>query len=132
MLYSDWTWESRVYRFSFIWWRWHYKVNPTWAGPFWKYQGCGRGRLVGLRWKKHAVVQNIFVHFAWNFVHILYWQCGISLDKKIWQMSLLSSFDDVIMKVNCWRLVSFLGINVFLLVNWVCKIHKQTDNYFAI
>ena len=42
--------------------------------------------------KKHAVSQKIFVHFTWNFVHILYWQYGISLDKKNWQMSLLSSF----------------------------------------
>ena len=33
--------------------------------------------------KKHAVSQTIFVHFTWNFVHILYWQYGISLDKKI-------------------------------------------------
>ena len=39
--------------------------------------------LVGRWWKKHAVSQNIFVHFTWNFVHIPYWQYGISLDKKI-------------------------------------------------
>ena len=29
-------------------------------------------------------------------------------------MSLLSSFDDVIMKVMCWHLSSFLGIDTFL------------------
>ena len=33
--------------------------------------------------KKHAVSQNVFVHFTWNFVHILYWQYGISLEKKL-------------------------------------------------
>ena len=45
-------------------------------------------------------------------------------------MSLLSSFDDVIMKVMCWRFLSFLGIDVFLLVNWVCKINRKqvTEN----
>ena len=40
-------------------------------------------------------------------------------------MPLLSSFDDVIIKFTCWRFLSFLGIDVFLLVNWVCKIHRQ-------
>ena len=41
--------------------------------------------------KKHAVPQKIFVHFTWNLVElywqlywqILYWQYGMSLDKKI-------------------------------------------------
>ena len=30
----------------------------------------------------------------------------------------------------CWRFLSFLGIDVFLLVNWDCKIHKKqvTEN----
>ena len=33
--------------------------------------------------EKHAVSQKMFVHFTQKFVHILYWQYGISLDKKI-------------------------------------------------
>ena len=40
-------------------------------------------------------------------------------------MSLLSSFDDIIKKVMCWQFLSFWGIDVFLLVNWVCKIHRK-------
>ena len=33
--------------------------------------------------KEHAISQKVFVSFTWNFVHILFWQYGISLDKKI-------------------------------------------------
>ena len=88
--------------------------NPIWAGLFWKSQGCRGPSRPAV--KKHAVFQKLFIHFTWNFVHILYWQYEISLEKKNWQMSLLSSFDDVIMKVMCWRFLSFLGIDVFLLV----------------
>ena len=40
-------------------------------------------------------------------------------------MSLLPSFDDAIMKVVSFRFLSFLGIDVFLLVKWVCKIHRK-------
>ena len=40
-------------------------------------------------------------------------------------MSLLSSYDGAIRKVMCWRCLMFLGIDVFLLVNWVCKIHRK-------
>ena len=58
--------------------------NSTWAGLSWKSQDLGRGGgLVGRRWIKHAVSQKIFAHFTWSFLHILYWQHGISVDKKI-------------------------------------------------
>ena len=40
-------------------------------------------------------------------------------------MSLLSSFDNVIIKVMCLRFLSFLGMDVFFFVNWVCKIHRK-------
>ena len=40
-------------------------------------------------------------------------------------MSLLPSFDDAIMKVVSFRFLSFLGIDVFLLVKWVCKIQRK-------
>ena len=43
----------------------------------------GAGWASKLAVKKHAVSQKLFVHFTWNFVHVLYWQHGISLDKKI-------------------------------------------------
>ena len=45
--------------------------------------------------------------------------------KKNRQMSLMSSFDGVILKVICWYLLSFVGIDVFLLVYWVCWIHRK-------
>ena len=40
-------------------------------------------------------------------------------------MSLLPSFGDVIMKDMRWHFLSFVGIDVFLLVKWVCKIHRK-------
>ena len=51
----------------------------------------------------------------------------IRLDKKI---DVKKTFDEVITKVMCWRFLSFLGTDVFLLVNWDCKIHKKqvTEN----
>ena len=94
------------------------KVNFTWARPFW-FLRAGAGGLSRPAGKKHAVSQNIFVHFTWNFLHILCWQYGISLDKKNWQMSLLSSIDEVIMKVMCWCFLSFLGIDAFFVTNGI-------------
>ena len=44
---------------------------------------------------------------------------------KNWQMSLLPSFDDVIIKVMCWSFLRYLGIDVFIFVNWVCKMHRK-------
>ena len=55
--------------------------NPSWDWLFWKSQGWGEPSRPAV--KKHAVSQKIFVYFTLNFVHILYWQYGISLDKKI-------------------------------------------------
>ena len=40
-------------------------------------------------------------------------------------MSLLSSYDGALRKVMWWRCLMNLGIDVFLLVNWVCKIHRK-------
>ena len=40
-------------------------------------------------------------------------------------MSLLSSYDGAIRKVMWWRCLMNLGIDVFLLVNWVCKVHRK-------
>ena len=104
--------------------------------------GCGGGGCASRpALKKHAVSQKIFVHFTWNFVHILFWQYGISLDKKLTNVTFI---------IIWWRhheshvltfFKVFLGINVFLLVNWVCKIHRKqvaeinsqkAKNYFAI
>ena len=96
---------------------------------FWKSHFWWIGGLVGLgvgasrtAVKKHASSQKMFVHFTWSFVHILYWQYGISLDKKI---------DKCHFAILWWRhheshVLTFskiLGIDVFLLVQWVCKIH---------
>ena len=52
---------------------------------FWKSKERGRegGGKKKPTMKKHAVSQKIFVHFTWNFVHMLYWQYGISMDKEI-------------------------------------------------
>ena len=89
------------------------KRNPTWAGLFWKSQDWGS--LVGPWWKKHAVSQRTFVDFTW----ILYIYCIDNTEQvfiKKLTISPLLSTDDVIMKVMCWRFLSFLGIDVFLFV----------------
>ena len=67
--------------------------------------------------KKH-VYHKIFVHFTWNFG--LYWQNGISLDKKIDKCHFCHH-----LKVMCWHFLSFVEIDVFLLVKWACKIHRK-------
>ena len=86
----------------------------------WGGVGWGASRLAG---KKHAVFQKVFVHFTWNFVHILYWQYGISLDKKIEMCHFCHH-----LMTSSWKscvdiFLSFLVIDVFLLVDSVCKIH---------
>ena len=41
------------------------------------------GGLVAPRWKNILCLRKFFIHFTWNFVHMLHWQYELSLDKKI-------------------------------------------------
>ena len=75
--------------------------------------------------KKYAASQKIFVHFAWNFVHVLYWQYGISLDKKIDKChfchQLMTSSWKSCVDVFKW----IQNRKKYQNTNWVCKIHRK-------
>ena len=73
-------------------------------------------------------LKNIYLRTFLSILHeilYLYWQYGIYLDKKNWQMSLLWSFDDVIMKVMCWQFLSLFRNWCISSVNWVCKLCRK-------
>ena len=82
-----------------------------------------RTLLVSSQWKilVHAVSQKILVYFIWNFVHILYWQYGICLDKKLTNVTFIIIWS----RHHESGFLSFLGIDLFFIVKWVWKVHRK-------
>ena len=83
------------------------QFNPTWDGAW------GGG---GARGEKTCCISENFCLFYMKFCTYAVLTIWNKSREKNWQISLLSSFDDIIMKVMCWRFLRFLGIDVFLLV----------------
>ena len=54
--------------------------NPIWTGLFWKCLELGGG-LVGQRWKNMLYIRK-FLFVLHEILYMLYWQNGISFDKK--------------------------------------------------
>ena len=74
--------------------------------------------------KQHAVSQKMLAHFTWSFVHILYWQYGKALIKKLTNVTFV---------IIWWRhheshvltFLKFFRNWCIFLVKWICKIHRK-------